>query len=129
MTSWTVAHQAPLSIAFPRQEYWSGLPFPFPGTEPGSPTLQAASLSSKPPGKSSNVLELYYIYISFPSDAKDRTSESCAQFLLNHHCLLFFNTKFHTDSINQREFNANLSWQICNSGMLKIYGIYFHSFD
>ena len=30
-TSWTGAHQAPLSIEFPRQEYWSGLPFPFPG--------------------------------------------------------------------------------------------------
>ena len=28
MTSWTVAHQAPLSIEFSRQEYWSGLPFP-----------------------------------------------------------------------------------------------------
>ena len=27
---WTVAHQAPLSMGFSRQEYWSGLPFPFP---------------------------------------------------------------------------------------------------
>ena len=31
MTPWTVAHQAPLSIDFPRQEYWRGLPFPSPG--------------------------------------------------------------------------------------------------
>ena len=30
-TPWTAVHQAPLSIGFPRQEYWSGLPFPFPG--------------------------------------------------------------------------------------------------
>ena len=30
-TQWTMAHQAPLSMGFPRQEYWSGLPFPFPG--------------------------------------------------------------------------------------------------
>ena len=30
-TPWTVAHQAPLSMGFPRQEYWSGLPFPSPG--------------------------------------------------------------------------------------------------
>ena len=30
VTSWTVAHQALLSMGFPRQEYWSGLPFPFP---------------------------------------------------------------------------------------------------
>ena len=31
VTPWTIAHQAPLSMAFPRQEYWSGLPFPLPG--------------------------------------------------------------------------------------------------
>ena len=42
---------------FSRQEYWSGLPFPFPGDlpkpgiEPGSPTLQADSLPSEPPGE------------------------------------------------------------------------------
>ena len=33
-TSWTVAHQAPLSVGFPRQGYWSGLPFPSPGDLP-----------------------------------------------------------------------------------------------
>ena len=33
-TSWTVAHQAPLSMGFSRQEYWSGLPFPSPGDLP-----------------------------------------------------------------------------------------------
>ena len=44
-TPWTVAHQAPLSMEFPRQEYWSGLPSPSPGDllnpgiEPGSPAL------------------------------------------------------------------------------------------
>ena len=31
LTPWTVARQAPLSMGFPRQEYWSGLPFPSPG--------------------------------------------------------------------------------------------------
>ena len=47
---WTVAHQAPLSIGFSRQGYWSGLPFPSPvdlpkpGNEPGCPALQADSL-------------------------------------------------------------------------------------
>ena len=57
MTLWTVACQAPPSMGFSRQEYWSGLPFPSPGDlpdpaiEPGSPTLQADSLLSKPPGK------------------------------------------------------------------------------
>ena len=34
VTSWTVAHQVPLCIGFPRQEYWSGLPFPSPGDLP-----------------------------------------------------------------------------------------------
>ena len=57
-TPWTVAYKAPPSMGFFRQEYWSGLPFPSPdlpnpGIEPGSPTLQADALPSKPPGKSS----------------------------------------------------------------------------
>ena len=57
-TPWTVAYQAPPSMEFSRQEYWSGLPFPSPGDlpdpglEPGFPTLQADTLPSKPPGKS-----------------------------------------------------------------------------
>ena len=51
------AHPAPLSMAFSRQEYWSGLPFPAPGDlpdpgiEPRSPVLQADSLPSELPGK------------------------------------------------------------------------------
>ena len=57
-TPWTVARQAPLSMGFSRQEYWSGLPFPSPGDlsgtgiEPRSPALQADILSSEPLGKS-----------------------------------------------------------------------------
>ena len=55
VTLWTVDYQAPLSIEFSRQEYWSGLPFPTPGPNPGieprSPALQADSLPSEPPGK------------------------------------------------------------------------------
>ena len=53
MTPWTVAHQAPLSMGFSRQEYWSGSPFPSPGDlpdpgiEPGSPALQADSLPTE----------------------------------------------------------------------------------
>ena len=56
-TPWTVAHQAPLSMGFSRQEYWSGLLFPSPGylpdpgTEPRSSALQADALTSEPPGK------------------------------------------------------------------------------
>ena len=59
-TPWTIAHQAPLSMEFSRQEYWSGLPFPSPGylpnpgIEPRSPALQADTLPSEPPGKHLN---------------------------------------------------------------------------
>ena len=59
-TPWTVAHQAPLSMGFPRQEYWSGLPFPSqwdcpnPEIKPKSPALQADSLPSEVPGKPIN---------------------------------------------------------------------------
>ena len=58
-TSWTVACQAPLSMGFSRQDYWSVWPFPppgdlpNPGIEPGSLALQADSLPSEPPGKPS----------------------------------------------------------------------------
>ena len=41
-TSWTVAHQAPLSMGLSRQEYWSGLPFPSPGHLP-DPEIKPAS--------------------------------------------------------------------------------------
>ena len=56
-TPWTVACQAPLSMGFSRQEYWSGLPFPSPGDlpdpgiKPGSPALRADALPSEAPGK------------------------------------------------------------------------------
>ena len=53
-----LAYQAPPSMGFPRQEYWSGLPFPSPedlpdpGIEPRSLALQADALLSEPPGES-----------------------------------------------------------------------------
>ena len=56
-TLWTIAHQAPLSMGFSGQEYWSGLPFPSPGDLPNpgmesrSPALQVDALTSEPPGK------------------------------------------------------------------------------
>ena len=56
-TPWTVAYQAPPSMGFSRQEYWSGVPLPSPGDlpdpgiEPRSPTFQADALTSEPPRK------------------------------------------------------------------------------
>ena len=74
-TPWTVAYQASPSMGFSRQEYWSGLPFPSPGDppdpgiEPGSPILEADTLTSEPPGKPTNYrpvikLQLPYSRIS-----------------------------------------------------------------
>ena len=56
VTPWSVARQAPLSMGFSRQEYWSGLPFfspgdlPNPGIKPRSTALEADALPSEPPG-------------------------------------------------------------------------------
>ena len=59
---WTVAHQAPLSMEFSRQEYWGGLPFPSPGDlpnsgiEPECPAWQADSFYSEPAGSNPGIL-------------------------------------------------------------------------
>ena len=66
VTPWTVAHQAPRSMGFSRQEYWSGLPFlspgdlPYPGIEPRSPAFQADALISEPQGKPQ--IHIQYVY-------------------------------------------------------------------
>ena len=58
-TPWTTVRQVPLSLEFPRQEYWSGLPFPAlgdlprPGFEPVSPALAGRFFTTEPPGKPS----------------------------------------------------------------------------
>ena len=63
-TPWTVAYQAPLSMKFSRQEYWSRLPYPSPGDLPDSgiepmfPTLQADTLPSELPGKPLRIDEI-----------------------------------------------------------------------
>ena len=67
---WTVAHQAPLSLGFSRQEYWSGLPHPSPGDPPDpgieptslmSPALAGASLPLAPPWKPNTVPRTWYL--------------------------------------------------------------------
>ena len=58
-TPQTIARQAPLSMGFPRQEYWSGLSFPSPGNlpdpriKPMSPALAGGFFTTEPPGKPS----------------------------------------------------------------------------
>ena len=72
VTSWTVVHQAPLSMEFSRQEYWSGVPCPSPGdfpdagTELWSPTLQAGSLPFEPPQSSLKKITGLYVPVSLP---------------------------------------------------------------
>ena len=68
VTPWTVAHQASLSLGFPRQEYWNGLPFlspgdlPDPGVKTASPVslaLEGEFFTTVPPGKPSTYTLLY----------------------------------------------------------------------
>ena len=71
MTPWTVAYQAPPSMGFSRQEYWSGLPFPSPGDlpdpgiEPRSSALQADALTSEPPGSGVGIINLVMLVFIF----------------------------------------------------------------
>ena len=64
---WTGAHQAPLSTGFPRQEYWSGLPFcppgdlPDPGIKPMSLALAGGFFATEPPQKP---MYTYYLFIN-----------------------------------------------------------------
>ena len=61
-TPWTIAHQAPLSMGFSRQEYWSGLSFPppgehpDPGTKPESLALADSFFTTEPPGKATRTM-------------------------------------------------------------------------
>ena len=71
VTPWTIACQAPLSMGFPRQEYWSGLPFPPPGNlpnpgiEPTSPALAGGffttSATREAPFQSEGILKLCWL--------------------------------------------------------------------
>ena len=67
-TPWTVAHQAPLSMGFPRRECWRGLPFPFlgdlpdPTTEPTFPALVSGFFTTEPSAKPHVKFTLVYFW-------------------------------------------------------------------
>ena len=70
--SCTAVHQAPLSMEFSRQEYWSGFPFATPGdltnpgiqpTSPVSPALAGAFSTTEPPGKPHKIYNQYIVLI------------------------------------------------------------------
>ena len=71
-TPWTVACQVPLFMGFPRQEYWSVVPFPspgdlsHPGIEPVSPALAGRFFTTEPPGKPSSTTYVLRIGIMWP---------------------------------------------------------------
>ena len=73
-TPWTVTHQAPRSMGFCRQPYWTGLPFPLPGAlpDPGmdsmsfeSPALAGRFFTTEPPGKLPTILHPKPISVLF----------------------------------------------------------------
>ena len=74
VTPWTVAHQAPLSMGFSQQEYWSGLPFippgnlSDPGIEPASPAFAGRFFTAELPGK----LKSLHTSFNFLGEGGDR---------------------------------------------------------
>ena len=78
--AWTIAHQAPLSMEFSRQEYWNGLSFPTPGdlSNPGfklaSPVLEGRFLTSEPPGKPYDTRNSLLFNYSFSSCLQKTTT-------------------------------------------------------
>ena len=102
-TLWTIAHQAPLSVDFSRQEYWCGLPFPSPGDllasgiEHRSRALQWDSLPSEPPVKPLHTHILNTDLNTYSSKSFYLTSylckiylQSCSklQFIHTHRCVV-----------------------------------------
>ena len=92
VTPWTVPRQAPLSMGFSRQEYWSGVPSPSPGDlpdpgveplSPASPAPQADSLPSEPPGKPMNTGagSLSLLQGIFPTQELNQSLVLCRQIL------------------------------------------------
>ena len=96
-TPWTIAHQAPLSMGFARQEYWSGLPFPSPGDRPNpgidprSPALRADALTSEPPGKHYTVFVLYFL---FPDSHQNFLHHFFLCFFVSLSLIYYFSSEF-----------------------------------
>ena len=112
MSPWAVDRQAPLSMGFSRQEYWSGLPFPspgdlpYPGNEHRSSTLQADSLPSELPGNKERIgwvgkkhrqegeegKGFASMKAGRPNDSKNQTAQILPRYayLPSYHCPFLF---------------------------------------
>ena len=111
-TPWTVACQAPLSVGFSREEYWSGLPFPSledlpdSGIKPGSPTLQADPLPSELAGKP--IFYHIWIYLVFLIVFCQRRKETLAM-----DCNPRFQAKLHViiaGDLRQTSVSSSVKW-------------------
>ena len=82
-TPWAVAHQAPLSMGFSSQEYWSGLSCPFPGHLPNpgikltSPALAGRFLTTEPPGGTIHIITIIFFSYHVPYLRMKYSSKSC----------------------------------------------------
>ena len=109
-TQWTVAHQAPLSTWFPRQQYWNGLPFPSPGdlpntgTEPTVSRLAGRFFTTEPPGKPWHMLLCSLIQYMMCAWVKGKVS--CSQYYVAVVCLWMWVSPY---SMTSFESNAP-SW-------------------
>ena len=70
MTPWTVAHQASLSMGFPRQEYWSRLPLPSPGDRPPAIEPVSPALAAVPPGNGKRGSPLPMSHLGSPENTE-----------------------------------------------------------
>ena len=87
-TPWTLAHQAPLCMGFPRQEYWNGLPFSFfrgsswPRDRTQFSCLTGRIFTTEPPGKPKvTTTEVAYSYVKFKNKIKLKKKPTCSPFL------------------------------------------------
>ena len=102
---WTVAYQGPLSMGFPRQEYWSGLPFPSPGDlpdpgiKPVSSVWMGRFFTTEPPGKPKRSLpHFYYIICSVSQSCPTLCNPmdcSTSGFPVPHHLPEFAQARIH----------------------------------
>ena len=95
-TPWIVAHQAPLSKGFPRQEYWSGLPFPSPGellnpgVKPAPPAVGGRSFTTEPPGKPTEESGRQVCGVPKESDTTKQQQQHCLGYKTSPQALSYF---------------------------------------
>ena len=117
-----VACQTPLSMGFSRQEYWSGLPFPFPGNhpdsgiEPWSPALQADSLPSEAPSESFLDSTQFSVHLLLPGTVLGATRFMLTPWILTHtrccNCRVY-DSEFQISTSSQIDlWNSRSSFQL-----------------